>query len=444
MKIESWPASRPIAYARNPRKIPQKAVDKVAASIQEFGFRQPIVVDKDGVIVVGHTRLQAAQKLGMAKVPVHVAAELTPAQAKAYRLADNRDGQESTWDDDLLGLELGELGDLDFDLSLTGFDPAEIDAHTAASEGLTDEDAAPALPSNPVTKPGDVWRCGGHRVLCGDATSADDVAKLLAGVEPHLMVTDPPYGVNYDPAWRDGVGSFTDKTVMRGKVANDDRADWTEAWVLFPGNVAYVWHGGLHSSIVVNGLTAANFEIRSQIIWVKQHFAMSRGHYHWMHEPCWYAVRKNAKGDWAGGRKQTTVWQISSLNPAGKSVAEGDDKLTHGTQKPVECMRRPIVNNSSPGQAVYDPFLGSGTTMIAAETERRVCLGLEIDPSYCDVIVKRWQDFTGDAATLESDGRTFSAVAADQPYDPEEDSRASYDHAIEEKRKEFVAETSQA
>ena len=226
------------------------------------------------------------------------------------------------------------------------------------------------------------------------------MARLLDGVQPHLMVTDPPYGVNYDPAWRNETGAA--QTKRTGKVANDDRADWREAWALFPGDVAYVWHGALHAGTVAESLSATGFDIRAQIVWAKERLVPSRGHYHWQHEPCWYAVR--GKGHWSGDRTQTTLWTIPSRDQ--------DAATVHGTQKPVECMRRPILNNSSPGQAVYEPFCGSGTTLIAAETTGRACHAMEIDPAYVDVAVQRWQAFTGEVATLEGEGRSFEDVAA--------------------------------
>lgn len=218
------------------------------------------------------------------------------------------------------------------------------------------------------------------------------------------MVTDPPYGVNYDPDWRNRAkraGSMKAYGASSiGTVANDDRADWQDTWSFFPGQVAYVWHGALHASLVAESLKKAGFDIRAQIIWAKQHAPISRGHYHWQHEPCWYVVRKSANGNWQGDRKQTTLWHIANSNAFG-----GQDKENatgHGTQKPVECMRRPIVNHTNVGQAVYDPFVGSGTTIIAAETTGRVCYAIDIDPAYCDVAVQRWEEFTGKKAILEN------------------------------------------
>ena len=216
------------------------------------------------------------------------------------------------------------------------------------------------------------------------------------------MVTDPPYGVAYDPGWRNAAGASA--TMRTGKVMNDDRADWREAWALFPGDVAYVWHGALHATTVAESLEAAGFGIRSQIIWAKDRLVLSRGDYHWQHEPCWYAVRKSAQGHWAGDRKQTTLWPIANRDQ--------DAETVHGTQKPVECLRRPMLNNSSPGQAVYDPFMGSGTTIIAAETTARVAFGIELDPAYVDVAVARWQAFTGRIAVRDNDGMTFADAQA--------------------------------
>jgi len=392
LKTESWPIERLVPYVRNPRKNDEQ-VERMVAAIREFGFRIPVVAKSDGTVVDGHLRLKAARKLGITEVPVALADELTDAQVKAFRLLANRSANWAAWDEDLLALELEELQAMAFDVSLTGFDAGEIDSLLAkpTTDGLTDPDEVPETPAEPVSKPGDVWILGRHRLMCGDSTSTNDVDRLLAGVRPHLMVTDPPYGVEYDPAWRNEALSGQ-KTKRTGMVLNDDRADWREAWALFPGDVAYVWHGALHAATVAESLVACGFDIRSQIIWAKERLVLSRGHYHWMHEPCWYAVK--GKAHWSGDRKQVTIWNIPS---------KGQDADTiHGTQKPVECMKRPMENNSSPGQAVYEPFSGSGTTIIAAEITGRACLAMELNPAYVDVAVKRWEDFTGQKAILES------------------------------------------
>lgn len=377
---------------------------KVAASLAEFGWRQPIVVDTANVVVVGHTRLMAAQQLGMTEVPVHVAEGLTANQIKAYRLADNRVHEEAEWDDELLALELGDLRDAGLDLALTGFDEDELARLTIdQTEGLTDPDDAPEPQADAVSVLGDVWLLGRHRLVCGDSTTVEAVDACLAGVKPHLMVTDPPYGVEYQADWRDAALGGRAGGRATGAVKNDDRADWSEVWALFPGDVIYIWHAGNMAHTVADSLLAAGFEIRSQIIWAKSQFVIGRGHYHPHHEPCWYAVRRGATGHWAGDRKQSTLWQI----PKPQKSETG-----HSTQKPVECMRRPIENNSNPGQAVYDPFSGSGTTIIAAEMTGRACHAIELCPQYVDVAVRRWQQFIGQQAKLERTGETFDEIAA--------------------------------
>src|SRR6266446_1985290 len=411
MEITLTAIERITPYGRNARKIPPQAIDKVAASIQEFGWRQPIVVDTQGVIICGHARLLAARKLGYEQAPVHVADNLTPGQVRAYRLLDNRSYEETDWDPELLGLELMELHDLNIDLSLTGFDGREIDTLLARGAYLEERaNDVPELPSEPATHTGDLWTCGAHRVLCGDATDRDSVSRLLVTTRPELMVTDPPYGIAYNPAWREQAGLGRQRQI--GRVQNDDRADWAAAYALFPGSVMYVWHAGLHAAEVASGIEAAGFELRAQIIWVKQHFALSRGMYHWQHEPCWLAVRQGARSRWRGDRTQSTVWQVANLNPFGgnpEEIATG-----HGTQKPVDLMRRPLLNHTEAGAVVYDPFLGSGTTLIAAQLTERICYGLEIDPRYCDVIVRRWQELTGEQAMLDGANKSFDEVAMER------------------------------
>jgi DNA modification methylase len=284
-----------------------------------------------------------------------------------------------------------------------GFTEQELaQALQPGSAGLTDENEIPELGETAVTAQGDIWCLGAHRVACGDSTDAQAVAALLGSHKPMLMVTDPPYGVSYDPAWRHRVGVNQSSRV--GKVRNDERADWEAAWKLFPGNIAYVWHGALHATTVADSLERQGFGIRAQIIWAKERLVIGRGDYHWQHEPCWYAVR--TKGHWTGDRKQTTLWTI----PSGGQ----DTDTVHGTQKPVECMRRPMLNNSKAGDTVYEPFLGSGTTLIAAEGTGRICCAMELDPLYVDVAVRRWQAFTGTQATLLADNRPFETIAAER------------------------------
>ena len=384
MRIETRPITEVKPYANNPRQN-DDAVEAVAESIRRFGFRQPIVVDADGVIVAGHTRFRAAQRLGLATVPVHVATDLTADEVRAYRLADNKTAELASWDTSMLSIELDALRGAGIDWTLLGFDEDELAKllAPAGTEGLTDPDAVPEKPIDPVTKPGDLWILGKHRLLCGDSTSAADVTRLLDGAVPTLMVTDPPYGVEYDPEWRMDAG-LTGNTARMGKVMNDDRADWTEAWKLFPGDVAYVYHAGVFASTVQQSLERAGFAIRAQIIWAKDRLALSRGDYHWQHEPCWYAVREGGKGHRTDDRTQTTLWSIPARDDAGHG---------HGTQKPVECMERPVRNHLA--DTVYEPFAGSGTTVIACERTGRACIAMELDPGYCDVIVRRWEEFTG-------------------------------------------------
>ncbi len=690
---ELWPREKITPYARNSRTHSDEQVAQSAASVREWGWTNPILVDEDGGLLAGHGRLAAARKLGLTQIPTMVAKGWSEAQKKAYVIADNKLALNAGWDLEMLAVEFGDLQGFDFDLMLTGFSDDELSKLLAEkTEGNTDPDEIPEAPIDPIAKPGDVWLLGKHRLVCGDSTDADTVAKALNGVSPHLMVTDPPYGVEYDPAWREKAGVAASGSA-KGKVLNDDKADWREAWALFPGDVAYVWHAGLYAGVVGDSLAACDLMLRSQIIWDKGQLVLSRGDYHWEHEPCqpagtmvqkviargagsqpaqiaevpietlhagdyvvsynsyssvvlrrgreitrfgerqfdglmhtisaggratratpehqfsvrlnpgaadknvvylmrrgnwwrvgrvrlfnsrgfglatriadnkaeeawiisvhdtttdaqcaeqvlsckygiptthweiddwaqsqesqrsraqiagiyaslnlsaldaratlllrdhrlerghplirggerlmfsrkstrriracnlfekimqipmptsgddfdwatltgndatpfsglvysmdvegdqhyvadglithncWYAVKKGAKGHWAGDRKQTTVWHIAKPKK---------NETGHGTQKPVECMKRPIENNSSPGQAVYEPFSGSGTTIIAGEMTGRSVHAIELNPAYVDVTIKRWQDFTGKPATLEGDGRTFAELSEQQ------------------------------
>ena len=405
LRLEFWLIDRLIPSPRNARTHSDAQIAEIACSIRAFGFTNPILVGENGDVIAGHGRLAAARNLGLAKVPVILLEGLTELQRRQLVLADNRIALNAGWDLEMLGLELKDLSTLGADLSMLGFTPKELsDALTPAGVGgLTDEDDVPPLAEATVTRAGDIWCLGPHRLACGDCTEPDAVKALIGDLQPRLMATDPPYGVNYDPAWRHRAG--VNRSGRLGKVHNDERADWEAAWALFPGNIAYVWHGALHAATVAESLARQGFTIRAQIIWAKERLVIGRGDYHWQHEPCWYAVRST--GHWTGDRKQTTLWTIGSGGQ--------DTETAHGTQKPVECMRRPIRNNSSPGEAVYDPFLGSGTTLIAAQTTGRICLGLEIDPAYVDVAVRRWQAFTGEQATLLADGRSFDVIAAERP-----------------------------
>jgi len=416
-RVERWPIERLIAYANNPRLHSEADLDKLVASIRKWGWTNPVLVDEQGVLIAGHGRVSAAARLGLKSIPVIIARGWSEAEKQAYRLADNELAARASWDPELLRNELRDLKFSGFDLELIGFEPDRLEDILAGlgSSGLTDPDSTPAVAENPGAQSGDIWLLGDHRIGCGDSTSATDVEPVLAGSRPDLMVTDPPYGVDYDPSWRRRVSSAK---LAQGHVLNDDRADWRQAYALFAGDAAYVWHGALHGDVVAAGLAACGLQLRAQIVWVKPHFILSRGHYHWRHENCWYAVREGKPGHWQGDRRQATVWEIANNNPFGNRQRE--QSWGHGTQKPVECMRRPIVNNSRPGQLVYDPFLGSGTSLIAAEMTGRICCGLELSPAYVDVILRRWQAFTGRTAIHQASGQSFDERAGSQHRDRSE------------------------
>ena len=415
--VNPWPADRverrPISelklFEQNARTHSEIQVNQLAASMRQWGWTMPILCDGSGVVIAGHGRLLAAQQLGLAEAPVMVAHGWTEAQTAAYRLADNQLALNAGWNFEFLSGQLNSLQDSDFNLDLLGF--ADIEALLRGNGNwLTDPDEAPEAPQVPVCAPGDVWLLGSHRLICGDSTESVAVSAAMNGVRPHLMVTDPPYGVNYDPDWRNrapNVGWSQSRSI--GTVKNDTRSDWRDAWALFLGDVAYTWHPpGAMQANHFEALVASGFEIRMQIIWAKPHFPIGRGNYHIQHEPCWYAVRKGKTAHWTGDRSQTTLWQIANRTAFKGGMNGSEDNWTgHSTQKPVECMKRPIENNSSPGQAIYDPFVGSGTTIIAAEMTGRSCHAIEINPAYCDVSIERWQNFTGKIATNEKDGREF-------------------------------------
>jgi DNA modification methylase len=401
LRLEHWRLDRLLPSPRNARTHSDAQVAEIAGSIRTFGFTNPILVGEDGDVIAGHGRLAAARLLDLSEVPVIPIEDLTDVQRRQLMLADNRIALNAGWDIEMLNLELKELSILGADLKALGFTAKELAAAlNPGSQGLTDENEVPGVANTPVSVSGDIWCLGPHRIACGDSTDVGVVKALLDGSIPGLMVTDPPYGVEYDPEWRHRAG--VNKSSRTGKVRNDERADWAAAWALFPGAIAYVWHGALHATTVAESLAREGFTIRSQIIWAKERLVIGRGDYHWQHEPCWYAVR--SKGNWTGDRKQTTLWTI----PSGGQ----DTDTIHGTQKPVECMRRPMLNNTNPGQSVFEPFLGSGTTLIAAETTGRICFAVELDPLYVDVAIRRWQAFTGQQATLAKDGRTFDVTAA--------------------------------
>ena len=386
-------------HPKNPRLHPESAMAALVQSIQRFGWTNPVLVDAEGYILAGHARVMAAKRLGLQEVPV-IRLPLSGPAAEAYLVADNRITELGQWDEGLLAELFAELEQHGVDLAWTGFEEAELERIFAEFEAQAetneagggwelsgDEDEpAPEPPAEPVTRPGDLWILGRHRLLCGDATNPEHVHRLLDGAKPTIMVTDPPYGVDYQPAWRNE--AFQDGAERRtGTVVNDSRADWYEAWALFPGDVVYCWHAHRYASTVQASLERAGFEVRAQIIWAKPRLVVSRGHYHWQHEPCWYAVRKGATAHWIGDRSQTTLWEIPML--------DDEDQKVHGTQKPTECMARPIRNHEGD---VYDPFVGTGTTIVAAERLGRRCYAMDIDPRYCDVAVQRWERLTGQKA----------------------------------------------
>jgi DNA modification methylase len=372
------------SMAANPRRIAPEAMERLKASIQrdpEFMRLRPIVVAPDGIVIGGNQRLRACAELGIDPLPdgwVVRAGDLTDEQRRRFILVDNApEGMAGTFDLDLLA-----DGFADMDLSALGFDlPApetEVDAEPQV-------DRAEELNQKWQVHPGDLWLIGDHRLLCGDSTSAGDVARLLGGRKPVLCVTDPPYGVEYDADWRNHAfradGLPSDGRAV-GKVANDDRADWSQTWALFPGDVIYSWHPvGAPSLVHAAALQDSGFKIRMQIIWAKNQFPIGRGDYHVKHEPCWYCVREGASARFTKDRTQTTLWEIDKPHKS---------ETGHSTQKPVECMARPMRNHDAP--EVYDPFIGSGTTLVAGQNLGRKVYGLEITPNDCAVILQRMAD----------------------------------------------------
>src|SRR5579872_6392402 len=425
LQIQIWHIDRLVLYARNPRKN-DAVVDRMCSSIREFGFKIPVLARSDGEVVDGHLRLKAARKLGswpggdMTGIPVILCDEWTPAQVKAFRLMVNRSVTWADWDEELLALELQDIQESDFDLSLTGFDPGEIDGLLALED---DEraNATPPLPESPVSRPGDLWLLGPHRVLCGDSTSGEVVARLLAERKPRLMVTDPPYGIELDSEWRDRAGlngcgpaepSYMKKRTkghVETTISGDTRADWSAAFEQVPSlEVAYVWHASKFTREVLDGLLRIGFLHHQQIIWNKGRTVLTRTLYWFQHEPCWFVRKKNAP--WFGkAGENSTIW--SSPSPKFIMGSSDEEKYDHPTQKPIELMRRPILNHLKRGELVYEPFLGSGTTLAAAELTERVCLAIELDPKYVDVAILRWQSLSNQEATL-ADGMTFAQAKA--------------------------------
>jgi DNA modification methylase len=412
-------------YDKNPR-INNDAVDAVAASLKEFGFRQPIVVDADGIIICGHTRWKAAQKLGLEKVPVHVATDLTPEQIKAYRIADNQTASLAEWNYDLLPIEIGELQAANYDLGLLGFDQDELAKLLGGDlqEGLTDPDDVPAPPDEAITQPGDLWILGNHRLLCGDSSKAEDLDRLLDGAVIHLVNTDPPYNVKVEPrsnnAIAAGNSSFANPNKhhqrfdlerhpekakathkkMRAKdrpLANDFVSDEAfdgllDAWfgnmarVLEAGRGFYIWGGYANLGNYPPFLKKHELYFSQGIVWDKQHPVLTRKDFMGAFEICFYGWRLGAGHKFFGPNNATDLWHVKKVNP---------QSMVHLTEKPVELAVRAMQYSSRIGENVLDLFGGSGSTMIACEQSNRKAFLMELDPPYCDVIVQRWEKFTG-------------------------------------------------
>jgi DNA modification methylase len=403
--IEHWPLDRLIPYARNARTHSENQIAQIAASIREFGFTNPILVDTGDGIIAGHGRLLAARKLNLEKVPVIVLDHLTEAQKRAYIIADNKLAENASWDEEALQVELAELQQEGFNLDLIGFDDEELArllAAQEASEGLTDEDAVPEITDTPVTVPRDLWILGNHRVLCGDATSANDIAKVMAGDTADLVFTDPPYNVDYQ--------GYTEEhlTIQNDKMTPEQFQLFLELTfrsyraATKKGASLYVCHSSSMQREFQDAMESAGFEVRCQIIWAKNTFAWGFGRYKFQHEPIFYSHVAGEKDAWYGDKSQSTLWE--EKKPAANRL--------HPTMKPVELVERALVNSSKAGDIVVDLFGGSGSTLIGCERTARKARLVELDPKYAECIVRRWQEYSGKQATLDGDGRTYAEIAA--------------------------------
>lgn len=409
LKLEHWPTSRLIPYARNPRKN-DHVVDQMAAAITEFGFRIPIIAKSTGEVVDGHLRLKAALRLGLETVPVILADDLTPAQIKAFRILANRSATWADWDEDLLRLELEELKLDDFDLALTGFDADELleimAGEETTTEGNTDEDAAPEVPVNPVSKPGDVWIMGQHRLLCGDATDPASYDTLLGTERVAMIFQDPPYNVDYANSPKDKLRG-TNRPIL-----NDNLGDGFQDFLLAAfkpalarcNGAVYVAMSSSELDTLQSAFRAAGGHWSTFIIWAKNTFTLGRSDYQRQYEPILYGWPEGATRHWCGDRDQGDVWHFNK--PRVNDL--------HPTMKPVELVERAIRNSSRPGDVVLDPFGGSGTTLIAAEKSGRQARLIELDPKYVDVIVRRWQSYAGAQAVREADGVKFDDLVGQQ------------------------------
>lgn len=393
MIIEQRDISTLIPYINNARTHSDEQVGQIAASIKEFGFNNPILVDKNQGIIAGHGRVLAAKKLGLAVVPAIELSHLSDAQRKAYILADNKLALNAGWDEELLKLELLDLQSLDFDLDLLGFSDDELGDLLAeeGTQGLTDPDDVPETPEEAITKPGDIWVLGKHRLMCGDSTNPIDMDKLMVGQLADMWLTDPPYNVAYEGKTKDAL------TIQNDSMSNDDFRQFLRDCyvvadnVLKPGAVFYIWHADSEGYNFRGAAHDAGWKVRQCLIWKKSVLVMGRQDYHWKHEPCLYGWKEGASHLWASDRKQTTILEFDK--PARSSE--------HPTMKPVELFEYQMLNNTKGSDIVLDSFGGSGTTLIAAEKNGRHARIMELDPRYCDVIVKRWENFTGNKATLE-------------------------------------------
>ena len=412
MNIEQVKIDKLIPYARNSRTHSDAQVAQIAASIKEFSFTNPVLIDETGSIIAGHGRVMAARKLAITDVPCVRLTHLTEAQKRAYIITDNKLALNGGWDDEMLAVELTDLKDMGFDLDLIGFSTDEIEALLAptGTEGLTDEDAVPEVPEAPVTVLGDVWLLGKHRVMCGDSTSIDAVEKLMAGGGADMLLTDPPYNValGVAPVHQ---SKKTNRRVDGLTIINDDLSDdafrqllrdafTTAATAMKPGAVFYIWHAASEGYNFLGACKDAGLQVRQCLIWKKSSLVMGRQDYQWKHEPCLYGWKDGAGHLWASDRKQTTILEFDK--PHRNDV--------HPTMKPVGLFEYQMLNNTKGGDIVLDLFGGSGTTIIAAEKNGRYGYLMELDPKYCDVIVQRWQEFTGQTATLESTGNPFISL----------------------------------
>jgi DNA modification methylase len=402
LSVEWWPTGRPTPYARNARICPESAIAKVATSIKEYGFRQPIVVDAGGVVVAGHTRLLAAKTLDLKTVPVHVALDLSPAQVKAYRLADNRSAEETSWDLELLPLELEGLIELEYDLGLLGFEQGELaKLLTTPKEGLVDPDELPDPPPEPVTRPGDLWELGPHRLLCGDSTDPAAVKRLMAGRRACLMATDPPYLVDYDgghhPA-TEGNGGKAGKVYEKEWDAYRDPehsaafyAAFLQAAVdeaLTEAPAIYQFFAITRVECVLAAWRSVGLLPHQTLIWKKSRAVLTYSDYLWDYEPFLYGWVTGKRPERRPPADARCVWEV-------ESKSDDNPGSVHPTIKPVELVRRPITYHTSPGELIYEPFCGSGTALVAAEQTGRSCYALEQSPVFCDVAVARYEAFTG-------------------------------------------------